>query len=57
MQRGEILVDGEVQGVGYRYYVRRAARKRKLVGSVENLEDGRIKIICESDEKEIKAFI
>lgn len=57
MQRAEIFVDGEVQGVGYRYNVRRAARKRKLVGSVENLEDGRVKITCEGEESSIKTFL
>lgn len=57
MQRAEILIDGEVQGVGYRYYVRRAAKKYKLVGNVENLEDGRVKIICEGEKSSIKAFL
>ena len=57
MRRAEIFVDGDVQGVGYRYWVRRAARKRGLVGSVENLEDGRVRILCEGDEGAIKAFI
>jgi len=57
MRRAEIFVDGDVQGVGYRYWVRRAARKRGLVGSVENLEDGRVRILCEGDEGAIKAFL
>jgi acylphosphatase len=57
MERAEIIVAGDVQGVGYRYFVRRAAWKRGLVGVVENLEDGRVKIICEGEEKEIKAFL
>ncbi len=56
MQRAEIFVDGEVQGVGYRYEVRRFARKHKLVGEVKNLEDGRVRIVCEGDEGDIKAF-
>ncbi len=57
MRRAEIFVDGDVQGVGYRYHVRRAARRRGLVGSVKNLEDGRVRILCEGEEGAIKAFI
>lgn len=57
MCRVKIYVDGDVQGVGYRYFVRRLAWKRKLTGTVENLEDGRVKIICEGEDKKIKAFL
>jgi len=57
MERAEIIVDGDVQGVGYRYYIRKAARKHKLLGSVENLEDGRVKVICEGEGREINAFL
>jgi acylphosphatase len=35
-------VSGIVQGVGYRYFVERAARYLKLAGYVRNLRDGRV---------------
>jgi acylphosphatase len=35
-------VSGLVQGVGYRYFVERAARHLKLAGYVRNLRDGRV---------------
>jgi acylphosphatase len=35
-------VSGTVQGVGYRYFVERAARHLKLTGYVRNLRDGRV---------------
>lgn len=35
-------VSGSVQGVGYRYFVERAARHLKLTGYVRNLRDGRV---------------
>ena len=35
-------VSGIVQGVGFRYFVERAARHLKLVGYVRNLRDGRV---------------
>jgi acylphosphatase len=35
-------VSGMVQGVGYRYFVERAARHLQLAGYVRNLRDGRV---------------
>ena len=36
------FVSGVVQGVGYRYFVERAARYLNLAGYVRNLRDGRV---------------
>jgi len=37
-------VSGTVQGVGFRYFVERAARQLKLSGYVRNLRDGRVEV-------------
>jgi acylphosphatase len=37
-------VSGTVQGVGFRYFVERAARQLKLAGYVRNLSDGRVEV-------------
>jgi acylphosphatase len=37
-------VSGTVQGVGFRYFVERAARQLELVGYVRNLHDGRVEV-------------
>jgi len=37
-------VSGTVQGVGFRYFVHRAARELKLTGFVRNLRDGRVEV-------------
>lgn len=40
-------VSGYVQGVGFRVFVRRTARELGLSGIVQNLEDGRVKVVAE----------
>jgi len=55
--RAEIIVMGDVQGVGYRYLVRRIAWKQGLKGTVENLEDGTVRIVCEGRKKAIDGFV
>lgn len=52
-----IIAKGEVQGVGYRDVVERAARKMKLTGNVSNLKPYDVKIICEGDNKSIDSCI
>jgi acylphosphatase len=38
------LVRGRVQGVGYRYFVERAAAELDLKGYAGNLDDGRVEV-------------
>ncbi|HSB14548.1 MAG TPA: acylphosphatase [Bryobacteraceae bacterium] len=38
------LVRGRVQGVGYRYFVERAAYELGVTGYARNLEDGRVEV-------------
>ena len=40
-------VEGRVQGVGFRWWVRARALERGLAGVAENLVDGRVKVIAE----------
>ena len=39
-----IRLTGRVQGVGFRWFVRRAAQDLDLTGQVRNLPDGRVEI-------------
>ncbi len=52
----ELIVEGEVQGAGYRQYVAKIGRRLKLVGFVKNLEDGTVQIHCKGDKKTISEF-
>ncbi len=52
----ELIVRGEVQGVGYRQYVAKIGRKLKLAGFVENLKDGTVRIRCKGMENAVLEF-
>ena len=40
-------VSGRVQGVGFRYFVRRRAEPLGLVGTATNLRNGEVRVIAE----------
>ncbi|MCK4811646.1 MAG: acylphosphatase [Methanosarcinales archaeon] len=47
----------KVQNVGYRARVVEIAKKSGITGSVQNLTDGRVKIIAEGDERDLESFL
>jgi len=52
----QIFYSGRVQGVGFRYTVKSAARGFEVTGTVRNLEDGRVELIAEGEKAELEAF-
>lgn len=54
--RAILKIKGDVQEAGYRAFIMRTAQKLKLVGYVENLKDGGVRIICEGERKAIDEF-
>ncbi len=52
----DLIVEGDVQGVGYRQYVAKIGQRLKLVGYVKNQEDGSVQISCKGNKKTIKEF-
>ena len=57
LKRARIIVNGLVQGVGYRYYVMRHAENLNLKGYTQNLFTGEVLTEVEGDEVLIKDFI
>jgi acylphosphatase len=57
VKRVKAIVDGIVQGVGYRYNVKHIAIRYKLKGYVKNLDDGRVEIVAEGDEESLSKFL
>jgi acylphosphatase len=49
------FVSGDVQGVGFRYFVVRHVQRRSgLKGFVRNLHDGRVEVYVEGEEPELQ---
>jgi acylphosphatase len=53
----EIVVEGRVQGVGYRDYAQRRAARLGLAGYVMNLNDGRVRARAEGPRDLIEEFV
>ena len=51
------VVSGHVQGVGYRYFVRGLAAERGLNGSARNLPDGRVEVVLEGSDADVRAAV
>ncbi|WP_426457113.1 acylphosphatase [Staphylococcus cohnii] len=56
MKCKHIKVFGIVQGVGFRYYTEKIARKYNVVGTVQNISDY-VEIYAQSDETSLTSFI
>jgi acylphosphatase len=52
-----IVVSGMVQGVGYRYFVMKLARRMELTGWVKNLPSGEVEIEVEGPRGLVEALI
>ncbi len=50
------LVSGRVQGVGFRFFAERAARREGLHGWVRNLPDGRVEAAAEGEAEAVDRF-
>jgi len=52
-----LVIEGNVQGAGYRAMVKNVARRLRIKGSVRNLDDGDVEVFCECDENTLNKFI
>ena len=57
MRRVVALVSGDVQGVGYRWFVRGRAGAAGLAGSATNLPDGRVEVVLEGPDADVAAVL
>ncbi len=56
-ERREIFFRGRVQGVGFRFTVRRIAAGLDVTGFVRNLPDGRVQVVAEGKPAELDRLL
>lgn len=57
MIRQTVHFSGRVQGVGFRYTTTSIAQRFAVAGYVQNLPDGRVRLVAEGEAGEVGAFI
>ena len=57
MQRTNIRVHGNVQGIGLRARIKTAADEIGVQGTVENLDDGSVLVVCEAEGDKIENLV
>jgi len=56
-ERRDVYFEGMVQGVGFRYTARRIAARFAVTGYVQNLSDGRVRLVAEGEPEELSKFL
>ncbi|HEY0593739.1 MAG TPA: acylphosphatase [Thermoanaerobaculia bacterium] len=52
-----LRIHGKVQGVGYRFFATRVARRLGLKGHIQNLRDGTVEAIVEGEGSAIDEWV
>ncbi|MFQ6076984.1 MAG: acylphosphatase [Candidatus Bathyarchaeia archaeon] len=55
--KARIVVTGNVQGMGYRVFVKQLARMLGLKGLLRNLEDGGVEVFVEGPYETVKRLV
>ncbi len=57
MRACHCIVEGRVQGVGFRYFTQRIAERFGICGWVRNLSDGNVEIRAEGESAALENFL
>ena len=57
MKKVQAIASGKVQGVGFRMYTQNQAKQLGVVGFVQNLIDGTVKIVAAGEDAKVDALI
>ncbi|MDD4527435.1 MAG: acylphosphatase [Candidatus Margulisbacteria bacterium] len=57
MKSYRVIYSGKVQGIGFRYTVKRIADKYNIVGWVRNLSDGSVEVFVQGEELTVLSFL
>lgn len=53
----KLKIYGQVQGVGFRWSIREQAQNLELTGWVKNCSDGRVEVVIEGLDENLKNFL
>jgi acylphosphatase len=56
-KRVHVIVQGAVQGVGFRYFALRTAQKHAIQGYVKNCSNGNVELDIEGETERIDTFL
>ncbi len=57
MERLHAVIHGDVQGVGFRYFMTRHAQARRLSGWVRNRSDGGVELVAEGERSDLDELL
>tara|TARA_Y100000310_G_scaffold302635_1_gene340140 strand:- start:4405 stop:4668 length:264 start_codon:yes stop_codon:yes gene_type:complete len=57
MIKVNILFSGKIQGVGFRYGLKRKSKQLGIKGYVKNLDDGKVEAVLEGDDEKIEKVL
>jgi acylphosphatase len=57
VSRLHAIVEGRVQGVGFRFFVHEVAQRLGLTGWVRNCHDGTVEVVAEGDSDQLTQLI
>lgn len=57
MKRLHLIISGDVQGVGFRSFVREKAMSLGLTGWVKNRDDGAVEVVAEGPKEHLEALV
>lgn len=52
-----LVIEGHVQGVGFRFYTKQKAEEFDITGWAKNLDNGSVEIIAQGRGQEIEKFV
>ena len=55
--RLDLIIEGRVQGVGYRYFTKMKADSLCIRGSVKNMSDGTVFVTAQGEKKAMDNFV
>ena len=50
------VIQGDVQGVGYRFFAQGAAARHQVLGQVRNCADGNVEVVAEGSAQDVEEF-